>query len=206
MSHFSVAVVVPNETYKKGEVYIKDYIQDLLDPFSEHLEVEPYKNPCYTCKGTKINALEYSKNFGKPCDEEDCDENGEYTTTYNPKSKWDWYRIGGRWNGEIVNNVPVSTDNGFNFGADCESLELNSISINKLLETRYERYVSESNPDGVFSPFAILTPESDWIEHGKMGWWAIVSDKTSDEEWNEITKAVFNRYKNEYAVLLDCHI
>lgn len=29
------------------------------------------------------------------CDE--CKGNGEKTSTYNPKSKWDWYCIGGRW-------------------------------------------------------------------------------------------------------------
>lgn len=27
------------------------------------------------------------------------DENGNELSTYNPKSKWDWYQIGGRWEG-----------------------------------------------------------------------------------------------------------
>jgi hypothetical protein len=32
---------------------------------------------------------------------EDFDENGRPISTYNPDSKWDWYVIGGRWDGWI---------------------------------------------------------------------------------------------------------
>jgi hypothetical protein len=35
-------------------------------------------------------------------DESGCGGTGEYETTYNPKSKWDWYSIGGRWNGWLA--------------------------------------------------------------------------------------------------------
>ena len=44
-------------------------VEKLLAPYDENLEVKPYK-----------------------------DEYGE-ESTYNPKSKWDWYEIGGRWSG-----------------------------------------------------------------------------------------------------------
>ena len=63
MSHYLVRVVV-NDISE---------VDDILAPYDEALEVEPYT-----------------------------DENGE-TTTYNPNSKWDWYCIGGRWdNGSNV--------------------------------------------------------------------------------------------------------
>ena len=31
-------------------------------------------------------------------------EDGSILSTYNPKSKWDWYLIGGRWNNSIPSN------------------------------------------------------------------------------------------------------
>lgn len=33
-----------------------------------------------------------------------CHGTGIETTTYNPRSKWDWYQIGGRWQGTLNNN------------------------------------------------------------------------------------------------------
>lgn len=35
-------------------------------------------------------------------DDGDCLGTGTYTSTYNPNSKWDWYVIGGRWNGWLA--------------------------------------------------------------------------------------------------------
>lgn len=32
-------------------------------------------------------------------EDETFDEDGNYISTYNPNSKWDWYEIGGRWDG-----------------------------------------------------------------------------------------------------------
>lgn len=31
----------------------------------------------------------------------ECGGSGTYRSTYNPKSKWDWWEVGGRWSGEI---------------------------------------------------------------------------------------------------------
>lgn len=33
---------------------------------------------------------------------EECKGTGKETTTYNPKSKWDWHQIGGRWAGMLL--------------------------------------------------------------------------------------------------------
>jgi hypothetical protein len=61
-------------------------VEKLLAPYSEELEVAPYIN-----------------------------DDGE-ETTYNPLSKWDWYQIGGRWDGEMgdgnivrVSDLPANT-------------------------------------------------------------------------------------------------
>ena len=53
-------------------------------------------------------------------------------------------------------------------------------------------------------PFAIVTPEGEWIEKGEMGWWAIVSNEKSN--WDVIYKEVFKKYAGYQAAMVDCHI
>jgi len=112
MSHYAVGVVVD----KRDE----GLVADILAPYDENLEVEPYieytrkevlekcneyinkylldpeKNKSYKgfadCK-TVAELLNFYKDFW------DCklDENGNQLSTYNPKSKWDWYSVGSRF-------------------------------------------------------------------------------------------------------------
>lgn len=60
------------------DVHIKPYT-DLINKFAK--EHEEYGKPEKECEG--------------------CGGTGKYKTTYNQKSKWDWYEQGGRWTGEI---------------------------------------------------------------------------------------------------------
>ena len=32
----------------------------------------------------------------------DLNKNGDFISTYNPNSKWDWYDVGGRWKGQLL--------------------------------------------------------------------------------------------------------
>ena len=48
-------------------------IDALMAPYNENLEVEPYYDPEF-----------------------------KEMTTYNPKSKWDWWVVGGRWDGDLI--------------------------------------------------------------------------------------------------------
>lgn len=99
MSHYGV-LVIHNE---------KQNIEELLAPYSENLEVEPY------LKYKHDDALKMLRDEGY--EDEEIDDAllesfvGEYSsyslkdgdvyTTYNPNSKWDWYSIGGRFDGEL---------------------------------------------------------------------------------------------------------
>lgn len=101
----------------------KEKLEEMLAPYDENLEVTPYiertkKQIIEKAKDFKTRFLREQKE-GKKLDEwqkeyvnaetdeelyqaeidEDCqyDEEGNELTTYNPKSRWDWYEIGGRW-------------------------------------------------------------------------------------------------------------
>lgn len=60
----------------------EERIQPILDREEELLNAHPKKtSPATTC--------------------EKCGGTGKYKSSYNPKSKWDWYQIGGRWTGML---------------------------------------------------------------------------------------------------------
>lgn len=150
---------------------------------------------------------------------------GQYQrrTTYNPKSKWDWYRIGGRWDGDIQEKKDeLMTDNGFNFHSPCR-IEDNIAAIDELLER-----------DDPYVPFAILTPEG-WIGKGDMGWfgaWCADPELDSPEQpereayddedvwrkdmtawrkeidmvWEKKGLEIYRQYPDASIVIVDCHI
>jgi len=123
---------------------------------------------------------------------EECKGTGIVRLTYNPFSKWDWYRVGGRWDGEMLGLDIESEDGGFNFSPEHESLENNSCRVKDIHKD--------------FIPFAVVTPDGLWHEKGEMGWWAVVTNEKSDSKWKREVKSIFKKYPDHWAVLLDCHI
>lgn len=128
MSHFSTMVV----TLPGG----KD-VEELLAPYDEDIQVDRYWRPeadslleFWPVKGWiaegKLSAepsaedvLSLYKNEYGTADGDDenfrvVDGRIEQETTYNPDSKWDYYRTGGRWGGSLtvkagVTPTPVAT-------------------------------------------------------------------------------------------------
>ena len=131
--------------------------------------------------------------YEKPdADCEECSGTGQRQTTYNPLSKWDWWRIGGRWDGNISGQDRPSEDGGFNFGGDYESLEANSIVVSKLADD--------------FSCFALVTPDGQWHEKGSMGMWGMVSDPKDLDDWLEQLHGLLVLHGDCLAVGCDLHI
>jgi hypothetical protein len=124
---------------------------------------------------------------------ERCKGAGEYKTTYNPNSQWDWYRVGGRWDGEIKGVDVDSEDGGFNFQENHESFENNVASVDDVIEKRV-------------IPFAIITPDKKWHERGSMGWWGIVAEEKEKKDWKEEVIDILMKYKGHMAVGCDLHI
>lgn len=109
MSHYTVLVAIDPKDSKRPD------LETALTPFDENTEVEPYrqyetgepadywsweKTPDAPAEPTWVQVAEVhnAKYDDEPLH---VDEDGRaYTlSTYNPKSKWDWYQIGGRWTG-----------------------------------------------------------------------------------------------------------
>jgi len=128
-----------------------------------------------------------------------CKGSGTRISHANPNGKTDWWVCGGRWNGYLFGpeheEACRDKEGGFNFGDEHQKLENNC------------RRVSEIPiDDPYYVPFAILTPEGEWVEQGAMGWFAVVSNETPDDQWHETVKAVLAKYPEHLAVAVDCHI
>jgi hypothetical protein len=105
MTHFVGIVVADND----------DELAKVLAPYDEGLEVESY------FYALNEDALARMAQFYKK-DPDDLEalkglmadwtgndgliQDGKvgYMTSYNPDSKWDWYKVGGRWDGIVPNN------------------------------------------------------------------------------------------------------
>jgi hypothetical protein len=111
---------------------------------------------------------------------EDFDESGRPISTYNPDSKWDWYVIGGRWDGWI-NDKEASQESVIDNSATTEQ----AIARDKI-------------------PHAIITPDGQWLERGQMGWFANLI--TENEYWDSDGKAILARYPGHRIVIVDAHI
>lgn len=56
-------------------------------------------------------------------------------------------------------------------------------------------------------PHAILTPDGEWIECGRVGWFATVADKKPPEEWAGQVKQYIDSLDDDTTIsLYDCHI
>lgn len=233
MSHYTVGVVVPKFI---DEDFIETYVDKVLAPFDENLEVEPYiaytrdelmqRYEQYTERMNKegkdniVTYEEFSDNyagFGN-------DDEGNAISCYNPNSKWDWYVIGGRWDGLIetkeAKELNYARIKDILFKKEFSETEVENFKkqYNKLIsegdfykpeyyQKRYptlESYIDSRN----FSTYAILDEEGKWHEAGQMGWFG-TSCSTPEEQKNfkdNYMNIINAQDKDSWLVVVDCHI
>ena len=230
MSHYAVAVIHRED----------QSIADLLAPYDENLKVEPYLWLTYD------EAVAYARkhyNMGKKWDKtcwnfmakgHETDEDGNIYSTYNPKSKWDWWHEG-RYGDEFVNvKTGEFTDEGrigdliipFDVNAYENALEFWYKWIDKSEKPeedeeypslyREEYYLEHYKTPALYAycsatyvPYAVVTPDGEWHSPGEMGWFAC-SSETGDEwiDWVQNFKKRFidNQDPDLILTLVDCHI
>lgn len=88
--------------------------------------------------------------------------NGKYGYMSNPNAKYDWYSEGGRWSGYLTNKEGKQTD-----------VEL----------------LTEVDWDKTDTPFCFVNDNGEWIERGRMGWFAMVAGEKPQSKWDEEFKS-----------------
>ncbi len=189
MSHFITLVIVGKEDSTEQKV------EELLAPFNEQLEVETRKvymegenlkrmAEHYGVKTTDLGVLALKLNDWDGNDGGVDDGGLFYYTNYNENSQWDWWTIGGRWEG---------------FFKDISHYE------NEGLVSDYLKALKK-DPEN-YKVFAFVTPDGKWHEKGKMGWFGFSADNKAQDKWDEeIIKALKPYEKGYRAIAVDCHI
>ena len=200
MSHFTAVVLVDPRFRTSKE--IGEEAERLLAPFNENTRVPPYEEECYCVRnrrdaeagkaarlaaGSPAEDAESGDGKGEEETCGECEGRGVISSTYNPNSKWDWYRVGGRWDGSILEHLPTDLAAARNL---TDAVSRNSARAGDLL------------PGSV--SYAIITPDGEWIARGKMGWFGMSRDEKDD--WDENSTQIFRAYPDHTAVLYDLHI
>jgi hypothetical protein len=129
---------------------------------------------------------------------ESCNGTGKHMTTYNPKSKWDWWVVGGRWDGYVQDREAERRDDtGFNFGDEHHQIVNNEMPADKLA------FQIEKTKD-FGPPYAIVTPDGEWHSRGEMGGFGMSSDE--DDDWPARAVALLNQHHDCVAIGCDLHI
>lgn len=223
-----------NNIQKYKEMYYDKFLEDperykekCINPeHIEYLEKEFPKRLAWTDE--QILEYEYSK-----YNEEEIGFDGEIYSTYNPNSKWDWYTIGGRWSGHITTKQGKQVDYCYVKDIDLtpnkeiyqtakryweliveeQPLKENETKPFSFYNKEYflELYKTKENYatlQSCFSTYALLV-DGEWIEPGKMGWFAMSSETAESKKeyinrFNEILNDL--KYQNYVFVVVDCHI
>ena len=158
------------EEYEKKYKCTKKYIEFLKNEFPK--KINWTDDQCYD-------------DMKEDYDSDMIDKDGNLLSKYNPKSKWDWYEVGGRWCG----GIPMKTNT---------KLEIKSCN---------ECMVSQIDMDKISPPYAYVDTNGIWNERGEMGWFGISSNDKDEKSWDdEFKKFINNQNKSTIVTLVDCHI
>ena len=248
--HYTVAVL----THTNPEVDETE-LEESLAPYNENLTVAPYvaetKEEIIEHAKSYVNQMKRvkEKEGGELTDfekkalscstEEDYymlfhddysqyDEKGGRISTYNPKSKWDWYSIGGRWSSEMFGGRNTIQLKDY---PKPEFLDLTEEQAQERYSKEYDQYQkyikdgSEMWKAGYYQKkfprfkdylyatadgktYAILDENGIWHEPGEMGWFASSADVEDQIDFNKnyYQKYIAGKDPNLYITIVDCHI
>lgn len=148
------------------------------------------------------------------------DENG---CAYSDGSRWDWWQVGGRWTGSLdgydprtdpSNIVRCNLCGGTGTRTDivvhdgCNGCQGSGVRL--VWPTNFQHHAGDIQPvrnipEG-FVPAAVVTPDGQWHEEGRVGWWNSLERTHDENDWVKIVAALYVQYRHETAVLVDCHV
>lgn len=175
-----------------------EYIAKNMAPYDEELEVDPYihktheelKNEYQKFKMSPQYREEYNtlENYCIDYCGYQIDDSGNVISTSNTDSLWDWYCIGGRWDGQLFENSPTG-----------DEIMDNSIKVSTFLD-KYN-----ANKDQ-YTYHTVIDKDDMIHSDRKMGWFASYDKIIDDDTWTTEFETLLNNAKNDYLVGIDCHI
>ena len=145
---------------------------------------------------------EHLNHIHKRYDKELINKDGSVISTYNPKSKWDWYQIGGRWQGILKLKKGKTGENG-TLPLHYTDHVIAEGTADKALKGDID-WEDERLKD--FIPSAILK-DNEWHEDDNNEYWDDLYDKKFKTKFEKKYEEIFNSIKDdELITIIDCHI
>lgn len=237
--------------YKTKEQIVKEFresVEEMKKSMEayEKGEYDTKKYSTYWLKGDSGELTDYNKErlelyeksdeeiyqwYREGEDEECFDKDGNELSTYNPKSKWDWYSVGGRWDGYfklkdgsnansakisdiIWEGTPEEKAEAKEFWEQVVEGKLPSPGKEPAFSVWKKEYYTDrynSKEDYIervtaAHPYAVVTPEGEWIAPGEMGWFSSSEDGQAQAEYENWFKDFVSKHQDYYITLVDCHI
>ena len=228
---------------KKGDRLFQEFIAKKEKFIQDTFEKHPMrKKPDPTCgfysesmladmkkKYPDDKKIQKAKPGDRYSDKSGCAGTGRVTTTYSPKSQWDWYEIGGRWTGELVDDYdPYRDPDNLEDCWICKGtgkrddelgrkarIEDPTYTCNgcdgegKSVKSQLKRFPGDILPTRLvpkdFFPHALVTPDGEWHQISEMGWFGMTGKE--DARWEEKVAQILKKHReNTVAALVDCHI
>lgn len=109
-------------------------------------------------------------------------DEGRFGRRNNPAGKWDYWEIGGRWNGWLTDADPEKAQ-----------LQDNIAPV--------EHVVAHGK-----LPFALVTPEGVWHERGDLCTVRGILDDIGKDVWDLDASSLLKHYAGHMLVLVDAHV
>lgn len=212
------------EAFKNGTYNTKDYRVYWLDNETGDID-------SYYAKLLDLKTDEEMYEFYQEYSDSDFDEKGNELSVYNPNSRWDWYEIGGRWdgffklkNGETANVAKISD---VVWEGTPEDKAVAREFWEQYIEGKKpfpgekpvkayhkkEYYTSRYNSKEDFAErftathtYAVVTPEGVWKAPGAMGWFSSSEDGQSQAEYDYWFRQFVKEHQDFFVTFVDCHI
>jgi hypothetical protein len=162
-------------------------------------------------------------------DKSGCGATGKVMTTCNPDAHWDWFEIGGRWTGRLVEDYdPYRDPDNLETCWMCKGTGKRDDELGRKaraedptytcnvcdgsgqsVKHQLKRFPGDILPTRLvpkdIAPHAIVTPDGKWHQESKMGWFAMTWDE--DPDWDKKVAEIMKTHReNTVTVLVDCHI
>jgi hypothetical protein len=196
--HSSTFVMIPEH----GD--INDLVARALEPFSEDFQVPEYKrylDPTeivvmathYKLKKTDSKKLATHMEDWCGC-LGGVDERGLFAvSTLNPRARWDWYVIGGRWDGAVLGHLTRHDPYD-------ETRAQQNVILSAALAGA--PYLTE------WLPHSVVTPEGSWHERETLvveGWMKWRLETKDDAAWLREVRGVLETFPDHRVVGVDIH-
>lgn len=242
MSHFTVAVISEKNNYQELlapfeeqlEVEFVDCTEEVMNTWENetmtgyivngelkyHRVTQKEKE---TCEEVQVSMKERYKTLEEYVERYYgyIKQGDKYGYMHNPKAKWDWYVVGGRWSDFLelkdgtkadiakIKDVDFTPDQeAYNKALRFWELYVEKGEENLTQEEKEEighvwykkEYYTDKYKDAeeyatcmsAFGTYAVITPDGEWHEKGSMGWWGISNEKP--EEAMKWEKSFYDRF------------